>query len=99
MKINGLGSGSAPSRTDSVRPSAADMDTSSDEIRVGAVDRAEISSEGMSRAREALEAQAVEVGMEQEHFELIQTRIDSGFYSQPDVVDEIARRIVTSGDI
>jgi hypothetical protein len=99
MRINGVGPGSVAGRTESTPPSADEADGFADEIRVGAVDRAEISSEGLSRAREAQGAQAAEVGLDMAHFELIQTRIDSGFYKQPEVIDEIARRMVTAGDL
>ncbi len=99
MKINGVGTGGVAGRTGPMRSSGDDSDVFSDEIRVGAVDRAEISDEGMSRAQRARGAEAGQVGMEQAHFELIQTRIDSGFYKQPEVIDEIARRMVTAGHI
>ena len=99
MKINGVGPGSVAGRTGPIRSSGDDTDAYSEEIRVGAVDRAEISHEGMSRAHEARGAEATHVGMEPAHVELIQTRIDSGFYKQPEVIDEIARRIVTAGDL
>jgi hypothetical protein len=99
MKINGVGPGSVSGRTEPTRRPAGDAAASPEEIRVGAVDRAEISSEGMSRARDAQQAEAAQVGMEKSHIELIQTRIESGFYKQPEVVDEIARRIVSAGDL
>lgn len=99
MKINGVGPGETPSRTEPVRSSEDDSAMPTEELRVGAVDRADISSEGMSLARKVRVAVATEAGMDPALFELIQTRLESGFYKQPEVIDEIARRLVTAGDL
>ena len=99
MKINGMGPGSVSGRSGPVRPSAAEQDYNEDDIRVGAVDRAEISTEGLSLARETAMAEAIEAGLEPDRLEEIHGRIESGFYQQPEVIEEVAQRMIAAGDI
>ena len=75
------------------RISASSDDGGAEEgSRPARADRVEISSEG--RALAALQVDSARPTQAE-----IQIRIGSGFYHQPEVAEEVARRIAESGDL
>jgi flagellar biosynthesis anti-sigma factor FlgM len=59
-------------------------------------DRVEISAEGRIRAQAALQEGS---GLSQERLAEIRQRIEDGTYDTPDMAEQVARRILSSGDL
>lgn len=64
--------------------------------RASRTDQVGFSAEGMALAERSL---SVDDGMTPARLEQIQTRIADGFYDSPEVADEVARRLIESGDL
>lgn len=60
-------------------------------------DQVEISGEGRVLAR--LAEMADELGLDAHALRTIQQRLAGGFYERPEVLDEVAVRLLTSGDL
>lgn len=71
---------------------SSDDDGGEEGARVPRADSVEISLEGRALA-------ALQVDSGRPTQAEIQIRIDSGFYGQPEVAEEVARRIAESGDL
>lgn len=97
MSIHKIGSDLVrPLRTEGPTHSATAADKDSDELkRVERADRVEISDRGRELAASSLES-AAEARAPQE---TVKSRIESGFYNDPAVVEKVASRLIMSGDL
>lgn len=88
------GPGRVREKEDSAKKEAASE--SSQEARG---DRVEISNEGRALSSQAGISEATISTLTAERLEEIQQRIDSGTYDTPDMAEEVARRLLISGDL
>ena len=95
MSINKIGSDLIrPFGPKGARSSSGDSrvgDPVEETSRAPRADRVEISQEGRELAAQA--------GLGEARSAEIRERIDSGFYNDPQVVDQVARRVFASGDL
>lgn len=104
MRIDGVGPESArPSDARSVEK-ASDKDAKAKKSKSGApqtgADRIEISEAGRAAAARLAGAGAVDgESLSVERVEQVRARIDDGTYDTPEVQEEVARRLLDSGDL
>lgn len=86
-----------------VRPKEGDGASRRDRVGgIGAPDRAdkvEISAEGKALAAQQLRADEGGEGLSPERLEVIRRRMEDGTYDSPRVAEEVARRLLDSGDL
>lgn len=74
----------------------AEAETDSRPSKAPRADQFGFSSEALALAERAVK---VEEGLSAERLAEIESRIADGFYDSPEVVNEVARRLVDSGDL
>ncbi len=100
MSIHKIGSDLVrpPRSNDLQRGSASSKKKAGSEelVRVARADRIEISAEGRELAAEAAENGS---SVAESRNEAISSRVESGFYNDPAVVEKVADRLLASGDL
>ena len=83
-----------PKRTSAAESTGAD--SSEDAQRAPKADRVELSREGLELAAQiASEADGLSPAREAQ----IRERLESGFYNDPEIVDQVAQNLFASGDL
>lgn len=97
MSIDKIGSNLIrPLRSDGPTRTSVSSDGDSDEPkRVERADRVEISDRGRELAAGSLDSAAEA----RTSTDTVRGRIDSGFYNDPAVVEKVASRLISSGDL
>lgn len=103
MRIDGAGPDSTrPTGSRSVDETSRDeaKGKKSDASSRGSSDRVEISEAGRAAAEKLTKAGATDAeDLSAEQVEAIRARIDAGTYDSPEVQQEVARRILDSGEL
>ncbi|TVP45406.1 MAG: flagellar biosynthesis anti-sigma factor FlgM [Gemmatimonadales bacterium] len=86
-------------RTEESRGAGPRVPLTSPVQRAERADRVEISQEGRAQAMKAARGEGGVSPLGSERLDNIRARIDDGTYDQPEVLEQVARKLLSSGDL